>query len=75
MQVKDRVLEVITQQLGLNENQVTPESNLMTDFGADSLDLIELCMALEEEFEIDIEDHRLTSFKTVQDIIVHIENN
>ena len=56
MSVEEKVKEIIVDQLGVDENQVKPEASFIDDLGADSLDTVELVMALEEEFDIEIPD-------------------
>jgi len=63
-----RIVRVIAEQLGIDENIVTPEKSITADFGADSLDDIELVMAIEDEFLIEISDHEAERCVTVQHI-------
>jgi len=71
----EKVKEVIVETLSCEEEKVTLEAALIEDLGADSLDAVELNMALEEAFSISIPDEALANFKTVQDIVTYIENN
>ena len=71
----DKVKEIIVDTLSCDEEKVTLEATLTDDLGADSLDAVELNMALEEAFEISIPDEELANFKTVNDIVTYIENN
>ena len=71
----EKVKEIIVNTLSCEEEKVTLEASLTEDLGADSLDAVELNMALEEAFEISIPDEELANFKTVQDIVTYIENN
>ena len=71
----EKVKEIIVNTLSCEEDKVTLEASLTEDLGADSLDAVELNMALEEAFEISIPDEELANFKTVQDIVTYIENN
>lgn len=66
---EERVLKVIAEQLGLEESSVTPEKALVADLGADSLDSIELVMALEDEFNLEIDDTTAEKVVTAQDAI------
>jgi len=68
-----RVKEIIVEQLGVNENEVTPEAKFVDDLGADSLDLVELVMALEEEYNIEISDEDAEKILTVGDVIEYIQ--
>lgn len=69
MRVEEKVKEIVAEQLGINEEDITAESSLSEDLGADSLDVIELVMAIEEEFEIEISDDEADKFETVKDLI------
>ncbi len=71
----DKVKEIIVDTLSCDEDKVTVEASLSDDLGADSLDAVELNMALEEAFDISIPDEELANFKTVNDIVTYIENN
>ena len=71
----EKVKEIIVDTLNCEEAAVTQEASLTEDLGADSLDAVELNMALEEAFTISIPDEALAEFKTVQDIVTYIENN
>ncbi len=72
---EQRVKEIIVEQLGVNADQVTPESKFIEDLGADSLDTVELVMALEEEFGQEIPDEEAEKLQSVGDVIKHIEEN
>jgi acyl carrier protein len=71
--IEKRVKEIIVEQLGVNENEVTPEAKFVDDLGADSLDLVELVMALEEEYNIEISDEDAEKILTVGDVIEYIQ--
>ncbi len=71
----EKVKEVIVEQLGVDDDQVTLEASFTEDLGADSLDTVELIMAFEEEFGVDIPDEEAEKIKTVKDVITYIENN
>lgn len=66
---EQRITEIIVDQFGVNEENVVPTADLISDLGADSLDQVELVMAVEEEFDIEIEDSEAEAVKTVQGII------
>ena len=70
----DKVREIIVEQLGVEPDQVKPESNFVDDLGADSLDTVELIMAFEEEFDVEIPDEDAQKIKTVKDVIEYIES-
>ncbi|UUV18894.1 acyl carrier protein [Fusobacteria bacterium ZRK30] len=69
----DKIKEVIVDQLGVDADQVTLEANFIDDLGADSLDTVELIMAFEEEFDIEIPDADAEKIKTVQDVVNFVE--
>ncbi|MBX2860175.1 MAG: acyl carrier protein [Vampirovibrio sp.] len=73
--VFDRVKKVIVEQLSVDEAEVTPEASFTQDLGADSLDTVELVMAFEEEFGLEIPDEEAEKIQTVQDAVSHIEKN
>jgi len=70
-----RVKEIISEQLGVEANQITPEASMTDDLGADSLDQVELVMALEEEFNVTISDDDADKIATVQDAINYINEH
>ncbi|MBI2354828.1 MAG: acyl carrier protein [Deltaproteobacteria bacterium] len=70
--IAKRVKEIIAEQLGVEESQVVPEASFMDDLGADSLDTVELVMALEEEFDIEIPDEDAEKIQSVNDAIEYI---
>ena len=72
--VDERVKKIIAEQLGVEEDEVTPEASFVEDLGADSLDTVELVMALEEEFEIEIPDEDAEKITTVQQAIDYIND-
>lgn len=71
--IEQRVKKIIVDQLGVKEDQVTPEAKFIEDLGADSLDTVELVMALEEEFGQEIPDEDAEKLQSVGDVIKHIE--
>ena len=71
----DRVKKIIVDQLGVEEETVTPEASFVDDLGADSLDTVELVMALEEEFGLDIHDEDADKFKTVGDALNYLKQH
>lgn len=72
--VADKVKKIVVEQLGVSEDQVTPEAKFIEDLGADSLDQVELVMALEEKFGADIPDEDAEKLTTVGDAIKYIES-
>jgi acyl carrier protein len=73
--IAERVKQLVAEQLGVEEDQVTEEASFMDDLGADSLDTVELVMALEEEFDIEISDEDAEKVQTVQDAIDYINQH
>ncbi|HOO76602.1 MAG TPA: acyl carrier protein [bacterium] len=73
--IEQQVREVIVEQLGVNPDEVTPEASFIEDLGADSLDTVELVMALEEKFEIDVPDEDAEKLTTVGAAIKYIEEH
>jgi acyl carrier protein len=73
--IADRVKEIVAEQLGVSAEQVTPEAKFVEDLGADSLDTVELVMALEEEFSVEVPDEDAEKLLTVNDAIKYIETN
>ena len=71
--IEERVKKVVVEQLGVNEDQVTLEASFVDDLGADSLDTVELVMALEEEFDAEIPDDKAESITKVKDAVNYIE--
>ena len=75
MSVEEKVKEIIVDQLGVDDKQVTTGASFIDDLGADSLDTVELVMALEEEFDIEIPDEEAEKIAKVQDAIDYIRNH
>ena len=73
--IEQRVRKIVAEQLGVNEADIKNESSFVDDLGADSLDTVELVMALEEEFECDIPDEEAEKITSVQQAIDYINNN
>tara|TARA_B100000586_G_C19864815_1_gene324370 strand:- start:89 stop:319 length:231 start_codon:yes stop_codon:yes gene_type:complete len=75
MSVEDRVQQIVCEQLGVSQEEVKPEASFIDDLGADSLDTVELVMAFEEEFEIEIPDDDAEGIATVKNAIDYITSN
>lgn len=71
----EKVKKIIVDQLGVEEEDITLEANFIDDLGADSLDIVELIMALEEEFDLEIPDNEAEKIATVGDAVDYIKNN
>ena len=73
--IEERVIDLIVEQLGVSQDQVTTEASFIDDLGADSLDTVELVMAFEEEFGIDIPDEDAEKMSTVSDAVKYLSEN
>ncbi|EAR09752.1 MULTISPECIES: acyl carrier protein [Reinekea] len=73
--IEDRVKKIVCEQLGAKEEDVTPQASFIDDLGADSLDTVNLVMALEEEFETEIPDEESEKLSTVQDAIDYVNTH
>ncbi len=73
MSVDEKVREVVSNQLGVSLSEVVPEASFVDDLGADSLDLVELVMAMEEQFGMEIGDEDAEKMRTVQDVIDYVK--
>lgn len=73
--IQPRVIEIIAEQLSLSKADVRLNSRFVDDLGADSLDIVELIMEMEEEFDTEIPDDKIESMKVVKDIVDYISNN
>lgn len=74
METMEKVKKIIVDQLGVEEDKVKEDSSFIDDLGADSLDIVELIMAFEEEFDIEIADEEAEKIKIVGDVIRYLEN-
>ena len=73
--VFERIREIICEQLDLEEDSITMDSDIMEDFEADSLDLVDLVMSLEDEFNMEVPDDQIENVRTVGDVVRYIEEN
>ena len=71
----DRVKTIINEQLGISEDEISIESNFLEDFGADSLELIDLIMALESEFDIEVPEEDIEEIETVGDVVSYLKSH
>ena len=74
-EVYDRIVKVVSEELAISEDEITEDASFIDDLGADSLDVVELIMALEEEFDIEIPDEDAVEIATVSDAVDYIEEN
>ena len=74
LEIKNRVVEIIANQLGIEQEDVTGQASVVDDLGADSLDVVELVMALEEEFNLEIPDEEAEKISSVQNIFDYMES-
>ena len=72
--VDEKVKQIIVEQLGVDEGEVTPSASFVDDLGADSLDTVELVMAFEEEFNVEVPDEEAEKLQTVGDVVKYIED-
>jgi acyl carrier protein len=72
--IEEKVKDIIVEQLGVNPEQVTPQASFIEDLGADSLDIVELVMAFEEEFNVEVPDEEAEKLQTVQQVIDYIKD-
>ncbi len=73
--ILEKVRKIIAEQLGVDADQITEQTDIIEDLGADSLDVVELVMSLEEEFEIVIADESIQEFHTVGDVVAFLEES
>ena len=73
MSLDKKIKQIIAEQLGLNEDELSDEASLIDDLGADSLDIVELVMAMEEEFEMEIPDEDAEKIVTIKDVIDYVK--
>lgn len=71
----DKIKQIVVEQLGVEEEEVKMKSSFIDDLGADSLDIVELIMALEEEFDLEIPDSEAEKITTVEDVVEYIKSN
>lgn len=72
-EISERIVSIIVEQLGVSKEEVVPQASFIEDLGADSLDIVELIMALEEEYDMEIPDEDAEKIQTVQDVISYVQ--
>ena len=75
MSIESKVQEIIVEQLGVDAGKVNPEASFVDDLGADSLDVVELVMAIEESFDIEIPDEAIETMRTIGDVETYVAQN
>ena len=73
--VLEKVKMILANQFDVEEDTITPETNIQEDLGADSLDVVDMLMSLEEEFDVEIPDEKIETMRTVSDVVTYIEEN
>lgn len=73
--ILEKVIKILSDQLGIDEAQITKDTDIMETLGADSLDIVEMIMTIEEEFGVTISDEVVSGFKTVGDVVTYLEEN
>lgn len=73
--VLEKVKSILSEQFDVEEDKITPETNIADDLGADSLDVVDLLMSIEDEFEIEIPDEEVENLKTVGELVKYIEEH
>lgn len=73
--VFEKIKEILAEQLDANAEEMTMETRIDEDLGADSLDVVELLMSIEDEFEVEIPDEEIENLKTIGDVVEYIQNN
>ena len=73
MGLEDRVSAIVVEQLGVTQEELAPEASFIDDLGADSLDIVELVMAMEEEFDIEIPDDDAEKIQTIKDVVSYVK--
>lgn len=75
MDTFERIRELLAEQLDIDEEKITMDSNILEDFEADSLDVVDMVMTLEDEFGVEVPDEQIENFHTVGDVVRYVEEN
>ena len=73
--VLEKVKKILAEQFDVEEEKIAPYTSIINDLGADSLDVVDLLMSIEDEFEVEVPDDEIENIKTVEDLVKYIENN
>ena len=73
--VLEKVKKILAEQFDVEEEKITADTSIINDLGADSLDVVDLLMSIEDEFEVEVPDEEIENIKTVEDLVKYIENN
>ena len=73
MSLEDRIAEIIVEQLGVSREEISPDASFVEDLGADSLDIVELVMAMEEEFDVEIPDDDAARIEKIRDAVAYLK--
>ena len=73
--VFEKIKLILSNQFDVEEDTITPETNIMEDLGADSLDVVDMLMSLEDEFDVEIPDEEIENMRTVAEVVAYIEEN
>lgn len=73
--ILEKVKAILSEQFDVEEDKITPETRLIEELGADSLDVVDLLMSIEDEFEIEVPDEEIENMKNVEDVVSYIKNN
>ncbi|MBQ3928623.1 MAG: acyl carrier protein [Clostridia bacterium] len=73
--VLEKVKAILAEQFDVEEEKITTETSIINDLGADSLDVVDLLMSIEDEFEVEVPDEEIENIKTVEDLVKYIENH
>lgn len=73
--VLEKVKAILAEQFDVEEDKINPDTSIINDLGADSLDVVDLLMSIEDEFEVEVPDEEIENIKTVEDLVKYIENH
>ena len=73
--VLEKVKKILSEQFDVEEDRISSDTSIINDLGADSLDVVDLLMSIEDEFEVEVPDDEIENIKTVEDLVKYIENN